>query len=240
VRWDSRISPWTTSPPGWRRWERFRQRSRTAVMYGFAPGMVGRSIPAAWALATPEQVLGINLAAANAALRRLLGAWVCPRRSQPKCRTGATGGGALRRGRPAIAAGLASLPWPAEPHLAILHGFTFLREYRGDSHVATLVAYGLDGCECHHLLLGAADAGCSCHAGFAAIGIEMLRRGTQATREWPDDEWQTGEDRRVTFPARDRLASLSPACSPVSHLTCSNRQTRQPVCAPPRRSEPRS
>ena len=40
-----------------------------------------------------------------------------------------------------------SLAWPDEPHLALWHAITLLREFRGDGHIAALVDEGLDGCE---------------------------------------------------------------------------------------------
>src|ERR1700727_2615108 len=45
----------------------------TATFYNFSPGLVARSIPRAWDLASPEAVAGARLAAADAALARLLG-----------------------------------------------------------------------------------------------------------------------------------------------------------------------
>jgi hypothetical protein len=49
-------------------------------------------------------------------------------------------------GRPLFAAH-AALPWPEEPHLVLWHAATLLREFRGDGHVVSLLAAGLDGCE---------------------------------------------------------------------------------------------
>lgn len=120
-----------------------------ALFYNFAPRMVRRSIPDAWGFATPDRVLEARYTGAGAALRRILG----ERTADP----GVAEAAALARraaeaadpaGRPLFAANLA-LPWPAEPHLQLWHAATLLREHRGDGHVASLVAAGLDGCEAH-------------------------------------------------------------------------------------------
>jgi hypothetical protein len=79
-------------------------------------------------------------------------------------------------GRP-LFAGHASLPWPAEPHLALWHAVSLLREFRGDGHVACLVDAGLSGLEA--LILHAATG-------------EVPRAALQATRRWSDAEWDAG------------------------------------------------
>lgn len=45
----------------------------TAAFYNFSPGLVARSIPMAWELASPDAVIGARFAAADVALTRLLG-----------------------------------------------------------------------------------------------------------------------------------------------------------------------
>ncbi len=53
----------------------------------------------------------------------------------------AAAAGCTVAGRPLYAAH-ADLAWPDEPHLALWHGLTLLREHRGDGHVAVLQAPG--------------------------------------------------------------------------------------------------
>lgn len=115
-----------------------------STFYGFAPEMVHRAIPDSWALSTPEVVLRARLAVADQALRRTWGELV----DGHEVRTAAE----LMRaavesaecgGRP-LGAAHQALPWPDEPHLAVWHGASVLREHRGDGHVATLVANELD------------------------------------------------------------------------------------------------
>lgn len=53
-------------------------------------------------------------------------------------------------GRP-LHAGLAALPWPADPLGQLWHVCSVLREYRGDGHLAACVAAGLTGLEANLL-----------------------------------------------------------------------------------------
>src|SRR5262249_1047211 len=82
-------------------------------------------------------------------------------------------------GRPLFGAHL-TLPWPEEPHLALWHATTLLREYRGDGHVVALLAEGLDGCEAH--------------VTQAALG-RAPRETLQPNRGWTDEEWTAAEER---------------------------------------------
>ena len=150
-----------------------------ATFFNFHPGMVRRAIPDAWTFSTPERVLQARLEVIDAAYTRVLGDWI---------RDPAVGEavGLLRQataacspGGRALFAAHASLPWPEQPHLAVWHGCTLLREHRGDGHVAALTAAGLDGCEAHLTAVGS-----------GAIGAEDLR----PFRGWSEEEWQqTGE-----------------------------------------------
>jgi hypothetical protein len=151
-----------------------------ATFYNFHPRMVHRAIPDAWGFAAPAEVLAARFEGAGAALRRLLGGWV----ERPEVVEAA----ALARqamegrdpaGRPLFAAH-ATLPWPEEPHLALWHGATLYREFRGDGHVACLLADGIDGCEAHVL---AAAAG--------QLPASVLRE----YRGWSEEEWSAAAAR---------------------------------------------
>ena len=51
----------------------------------------------------------------------------------------------------ALHAGLTSLPWPDDLVGQLWHACSILREHRGDGHLATLVAAGLDGVQANQL-----------------------------------------------------------------------------------------
>ncbi|WP_439661269.1 SCO6745 family protein [Lentzea sp. HUAS TT2] len=118
----------------------------TAVFYNFAPRMVHRALPDAWAIASPLEFVEARLAGVDGALRRLLGSVDTPEIAEAAELARAAALAAPLAGRPLAAANRA-LPWPVEPHLALWHACTILREARGDGHVAALVAAGVGPCQ---------------------------------------------------------------------------------------------
>ncbi len=157
----------------------------TAVFFNFHPAMVARALPDAWALASPEDVVAARLRTAHVALRRLIPDHVGSPAEPPSDITEAAALAREAAEAPAVAGhplfgALRSLPWPDEPHLALWHACTLLREHRGDGHVATLTAAGLDGCEAHVTV--------------AATG-SVPRSTLQENRKWSDDDWAAAEER---------------------------------------------
>ncbi|MFC6158190.1 SCO6745 family protein [Kribbella jiaozuonensis] len=156
-----------------------------AMFYNFHPAMVARSLPDAWTYATPEQLLDARLTAVDNAVRRLFP-------DAPPYQTVWSGEPVKRAaelarraaelapvaGRP-IAAANAALEWPDEPHLALWHATTILRESRGDGHVAALVAAELSPCQA---LVTISAAGGPAKEVF------------QLNRRWSDEEWAAASD----------------------------------------------
>ena len=150
-----------------------------ATFFNFHPALVRSCIPEAWRLATPARVLDARLSAVDAGLHRILGedatgadmteAAGIARAAAEACQP---------EGRP-LFAGHASLPWPDEPHLVLWHAITLLREYRGDGHIAALVAEGVGGCQA--LVI---------HGATGDVPNAVL----QSSRAWPDDEWARAVD----------------------------------------------
>lgn len=146
----------------------------TATFYNFAPRMVHRAVPDAWGFADPAAVMEARTAALDAALRRLLGDLLGGLEiadAADLARRAAEG--AAPEGR-AIFAAHATLPWPDDPHLALWHAATLIREHRGDGHVAALVDAGLDGCQAH-------------------VSTGSPREVVQPNRGWTDEEWEAAE-----------------------------------------------
>jgi hypothetical protein len=151
-----------------------------ATFFNFNPALVARSVPMVWAQATPPDVVNARLRAADAALRRLLGEQVSSRAVTESAELvrracdGATG-----EDRPLYAAH-ADLPWPEEPHLALWHGVTLLREHRGDAHLHALLSAGLSGIEAlvTHTATG---------RGFT---VEFAQRN----RGWSPEQWSEASD----------------------------------------------
>jgi hypothetical protein len=151
-----------------------------ATFYNFHPDLVRRSMENAWSLTSPAAMLTARLNAVDSSLRRAFGDDVLGSVELAEAvgllQRAATYAAEHPEGRPLFAAH-AALPWPDEPHLALWHAQTLLREYRGDGHVAALTLEGLSGLEAliSHAASGDVDAG-------------VLK----ATRAWNDDEWQAG------------------------------------------------
>ena len=166
----------------------------TAIFYNFAPSRVAKALPAAWAIAGPEEALRVRQDTAVAVLRRygleadenvttaaeLLGKAA---REAPVC------------GRPLFAANRA-LPWPDEPIAALWHACTLLREQRGDTHTAVLSAAGVTGRECNVL-----------HSASGAVPREYIAR----TRDYDDEEWALRERQLAARGLLDDTGALTDA-----------------------------
>jgi len=152
----------------------------TALFYNFHPDRVARALPGAWAVAEPDRFLEARLASVDEALRRLLGDAVSSDELAEAAELAEEAALAAPTAGRALAAANAVLRRPAEPHLALWHAQTVLRESRGDGHVAALVAAGLDPCEA--LVVFAADG---------LVGAEALRD----YRGWSSVEWSSAAGR---------------------------------------------
>ncbi|MGP2439380.1 SCO6745 family protein [Streptomyces sp. JW3] len=154
----------------------------TATFYNFDHAQVARCLPAAWAVTTPEAVLAARLRGADGTLRRLLGKEVLASGEMAEAAGLAlrAAEGCRRAGRPLYAAN-ADLQVPEEPHLALWHAATLLREHRGDGHVAALAVAGLCGLEA--LVL------------HNATGETVTSAVLKQTRGWSDARWSAAGDR---------------------------------------------
>ncbi|HJD85318.1 hypothetical protein [Kitasatospora aureofaciens] len=170
----------------------------TATFYNFNHEHVQRYIPAAWTVATPQEVLTARLRGADRTLQRLLGkesltstdmteAAELALRATEACR---------REARPLYAAN-ADLPVPEEPHLALWHAATLLREHRGDGHLAALAIAGLSGIEA--LVLHNAT-------GTAPTSALFMR-----TRGWSAQQWDTTRDQLRERGLLDEAGNLTRA-----------------------------
>jgi hypothetical protein len=147
-----------------------------ATFYNFNPTLVARSIPDAWTLASPESLVAARFAAADAALRRMLGeevvaslevaeAAALARQAAESCAID---------GRP-LAAGHLDLEWPTVPHLVLWHALSILREHRGDGHIAVLSGAGLSGLEAL--------------VTYTATGRGFVTSFAMASRGWSQEQW---------------------------------------------------
>lgn len=146
----------------------------TALFHGFAPAMVRKYLPAVWETTTPTAVLDARVGLAVDCLRPLVPDVVAPAVVDGLERIV---DGLDLAGR-ALAAAHAEVPAVEDPWGRAWQLITTLREYRGDSHVAVLVAEGLDGASANLLA--------------EACGLTDGRQ--QVVRGWNDEEWAAARE----------------------------------------------
>jgi hypothetical protein len=147
-----------------------------ATFFNFAPFAVEFGMTGAWDRVTPADLIAARYRGADRALRRLCGD-LCddPGLKEAVDLYRAATTDLPREGRP-LYAGNAALAWPSEPHLAVWHGQTLAREFRGDGHIAALVAAGISAPQ--SLVLNGA---------FAGHGMTGFLKQTRA---WTPEQWQ--------------------------------------------------
>ncbi|MEV8314932.1 hypothetical protein AB0Q95_12220 [Streptomyces sp. NPDC059900] len=153
----------------------------TATFYNFNREHVQRYLPAAWGITTPQAVVAARLRGADGTLQRLLGKEVLTSREMSEAAELALRAAEACRpeARPLYAAN-ADLPVPDEPHLALWHAATLLREHRGDGHLTALTIAGLSGIEA--LVLHNAT-------GTAPTSALFMR-----TRGWTSRQWAAARE----------------------------------------------
>ncbi|MFL6163337.1 MAG: SCO6745 family protein [Jatrophihabitantaceae bacterium] len=149
----------------------------TAVCYGFHPSRVARALPDAWRYADPASVVAARQAAADQALRAVLG----PAAESAELAEAAELAWAAAQqadiaGRPLAAANQA-LPRPELAHVALWQASTVLREHRGDGHNAVLISRALGPLAAHLIKLAAGES-----------DEQLLRIG----RGFTDGDWTAG------------------------------------------------
>ncbi|HET7018207.1 MAG TPA: hypothetical protein VFI65_30090 [Streptosporangiaceae bacterium] len=166
-----------------------------AMAYGFAPGMVKRAIPDAWAFADPEAVVAVRIASAGEALRGQLDQPAVAALTELSGLLWAAVETCRFEGRP-LAAAWSQVPRPADAVESAWLAATILREHRGDGHVLAGVAAGLRGL----------DATVS----FVATGA-ISRELIQPSRGWSDEDWEQSVRRLQARGFLDRDGRLTKA-----------------------------
>ncbi|MDQ2959579.1 MAG: hypothetical protein M3R48_00795 [Candidatus Dormibacteraeota bacterium] len=167
----------------------------TAVFHNFAPSMVHRAIPDAWEYAGRDKVLAARLDAVDGAMRRLWADQVDSTAVAECAELALEAASHLSiDGRP-LYAGHVGLDVPGQPHLALWHACTLLREHRFDGHVAALTVHGLSGLEA--LVVQVAAGG-----GVDAASLRSFRG-------WTDEEWSAAEARLRERGLLDESGALS-------------------------------
>jgi hypothetical protein len=168
----------------------------TAIFFGFHPDFVARAIPDVWDRCAPVEALDARLAAVDAAVRSHLDAAIVAdvaRAALPELRRLAMSGDPA--GRPLYAANRA-LDEPDDPHLALWHLATLVRERRGDGHIAALVARDIAPVEAHLLRI-------------AVSGLPL--ESVAPYRGWTDDDWDAAAASLRTRGWLDAAGRATPA-----------------------------
>lgn len=154
----------------------------TAAFYNYRHDLVARHLPAVWDTVTPAEALAARLRAADATLRRLLGAETVasPELAEAADLALRATEACTRHGRTLYSAH-ADLPVPAEPHLRLWHAATLLREHRGDGHLTALLTAGLDPLEAL--------------VSHTATGKGMSPKWLKAIRGWEQADLDAATDR---------------------------------------------
>lgn len=154
-----------------------------ATFFGFAPFAVEYGMTGVWGRVSPPDLVAARYRGVDRALRRLCG----DRCDDPDLaeavelyRTATVD--LPREGRP-LYAGNAALDWPEAPHLALWHGQTLAREFRGDGHLAVLLAHGISAPQ--SLVLNGAFAG------------KVMADFLKSTRAWSPEQWQVATEELV-------------------------------------------
>ncbi len=143
----------------------------TAMLFGFAPRMVARSLPDAWKYAEPAAVLQSRMDAVEVALGRILPADAPWGELADLLEQAVTGCDYAAR---PLAAAWSAVARPATPAGRVWLAATVLREHRGDGHVLSAVAAGLSGLDTTLT-----------HIGSGAVTREVIQRN----RGWSDEDW---------------------------------------------------
>lgn len=146
-----------------------------ATFFGFSPFAVELGITGVWERVSPTDLLAARYRAVDGALRRMCGERCDDPALKEAVELYRTATVDLpREGRPLYAAH-AALPWPDEPHLAVWHGQTLAREFRGDGHLAVLLGRGIDAPQ--SLVLNGA---------FVGPGMTTFLKQSRA---WSEEQW---------------------------------------------------
>ena len=152
-----------------------------ATFYNFSPLAVRSAMPGVWETAPPESLQAARFRVVRRALDRVGVEFSSEQIAEARSLIDPVVAGLDIGGKP-LAAGNAGITLPDDPLTALWQQVTVLREWRGDAHIAVLVAGEVGPCDCLVLQV--------------STGRFPLRLA-QATRRWNEDEWSAAIARLV-------------------------------------------
>ena len=150
-----------------------------AAFFGHHLTLVNRHVPRVWDIASLERMIEARFEVAALAFERTMPDVLNGAEMKEAAALAMEACSACTPDAWPLFAGNQAIPFPEEPHLALWHATTQLREHRGDGHNAVNIAMGLNAGQT--LALHAAELGPS-------------GEGLKRTREWPDDEWAAAQE----------------------------------------------
>ncbi len=163
-----------------------------ATFYNFHPGLVRHVMEGAWDTASPAEMQAARFRGVGRVLERVRPEEVTDADLTEAVEAVEPAIDSLSMGGRPLGAANAAVALPDEPLLRLWQLATVLREWRGDAHIAVLVAEGLDPCEC--LVVHGSWDGIPATSVLAGAGFADVLR---ATRRWPGEEWAAAEARLV-------------------------------------------
>ncbi|MFJ7336351.1 hypothetical protein ACIQU3_29745 [Streptomyces sp. NPDC101110] len=168
----------------------------TSSFYVFHPDRAASALPAAWAAASPQQVIEARERAVGAAMTHLYGPDVVASAELAEAADLAWEAAlaADTAGR-VLGAANQALPRPAEPHVRLWQAVTTLREHRGDGHVAVLVGRRLRPVEALVLKSATGETDAEFQLRIRQWSVEEWRSAQATLRErgWTDEEGRLTE-----------------------------------------------
>ena len=166
-----------------------------ATFYNFSPLAVRSAMPGVWDVATPSQWQEARFRAVRRALDRVDAQLSKGEIDEARALIDPVVANIDIGGKP-LAAGNAAVALPDDPMLALFQQITVLREWRGDAHIAVLVANQVGPCDC---LVWQVSTG------------RFPLRIAQVTRRWTDDEWAAAQERLRSHGWLDAEGAVTPA-----------------------------
>ena len=165
-----------------------------ATFYNFHPRAVTSAMPGVWATASPEALQAARFRVVRRALDRVGVTMSSAEIAEARSLIDPVVAGLSLAGKPLAAANVA-LGLPDDPLVALWQQLTVVREWRGDVHIALLVANDIGPCECMVLQVG---------TGRFPLAV------TKASRQWDDDEWAAAQGRLAARGMVDAAGAMTP------------------------------
>lgn len=143
-----------------------------ATFYNFSPRAV-QAMTGVWSAAPPEAWQAARFTVVARAMERVGVALTAAEIAEARALIDPVVAAADLAGKP-LAAANAAVALPADPLTALWQQITVLREWRGDAHIAVLVANRLGPCDCNVM-----------QTATGRFPVALAR----ATRMWDDGEW---------------------------------------------------